>query len=325
MHILVTGGCGFIGSHIVEHHIEKGDEVFVVDDLSTGSIQNISQFQNNPKFRLEEADILTWDGIHKAAAWADRIYHMAAVVGVYRVIAEPIKVLATNILGCERLLRAAQASSKKPRILLASSSEVYGPGHGTNFKETDDLIVEAAAQNRWNYAVSKIADEAFGLSYARSLGLPITLLRLFNTVGPRQTGRYGMVVPRFIKQAVNGEPITVFGDGKQTRSFGDVRDVVQALDIIAQKPACIGEIMNMGNDHEITINNLAELIRKKASSSSAIQHVPYEKAYGEAFVDIKNRKPNLEKFFKLTGFKHQWTLEKTIEDLISKARQSIHE
>lgn len=325
MHILVTGGCGFIGSHIVEHHLEKGDDVFVVDDLSTGSIQNVSRFKTNPHFRLKQADILTWNGLKKAAAWADRIYHMAAVVGVYRVIAEPIKVLATNIPGCERLLRAVVASSWKPRILIASSSEVYGPGHGKGFKETDNLIIESAAQNRWNYAVSKIADEAFGLSYARSLGLPITLLRLFNTIGPRQTGRYGMVVPRFVNQAVKGEPITVFGDGNQTRSFGDVRDVVQALDIIAKTPACIGEIINVGNDHEITINDLAELIRKKANTSSPIQHIPYEEAYDKMFVDIKNRRPNLDKFFKLTGFKHQWTLEKTIDDLITKARPSIHE
>ncbi len=329
MHVLVTGGAGFIGSHLVEYHLNKGHKVHVVDDLSTGSLQNIAVFQGNPHFLFTQADVLTWSELEKSAAWADRIYHMAAVVGVYRVLAEPINVLATNIPGCERVLRAAAANGWKPRIMIASSSEVYGQSQGTDsgFKETDNLIIESAAKNRWNYAISKIADEAFGLSYTRELGIPITLMRFFNTVGPRQTGRYGMVVPRLVEQAVNNQPITVYGDGNQTRSFCDVRDTVLALDALANTTDSVGEIVNVGNDGEISINDLAELIRKRAGSKSHIVHVPYKEAYGEkfdeAYIDIQRRKPNLTKFFKLTGFQHHWTLEKTIDDLIARARHNV--
>ena len=317
MHVLVTGGCGFIGSHIVERHLKKGDNVHVIDDLSTGNIQNNSAFTENPKFRLDEADILTWPDLDHAVAWADRIYHMAAVVGVYRVLAEPIKVLTTNIPGCERILRAAAASSRRPRILLASTSEVYGPFNGKPFEETDNLVVEFGAQNRWNYAISKIADEAFGLSYAGSLGLPITIIRFFNTVGPRQTGRYGMVLPRFVSQAIRGQPITVYGDGNQRRCFCDVRDTVEILNLIAEAANSIGEIVNVGNNREISINDLAKLVLEMSNSKSPIQHISYEEAYGSPFLDIQRRVPNLEKLLSLTGFKHQWTLESTIEYLIS--------
>lgn len=322
MHILVTGGCGFIGSHLVEYHLTKGDMVHAVDDLSTGSLNNILPFQSNPNFRVDQADILTWDGLYEAVDWADRVYHMAAVVGVFRVLAEPIKVLATNIPGCERVLRAAVASKWMPRVLIASSSEVYGnTEHNHAFKESDNLQINSAAQNRWNYAISKIADEAFGLSYARRLNLPVTIIRFFNTIGPRQTGRYGMVLPRFIEQALSNTPITVYSDGKQTRSLCDVRDTVRILDILANSTSSIDEIVNVGFDQEISIKELAELTRQKTNSSSSIIHIPYEEAYGEAYTDIRNRKPNLEKLSRLTGYKHQWTLEDTIEDLISRARQ----
>lgn len=326
MHVLITGGCGFIGSHLVEYHLNKGNKVHVVDDLSTGSIHNVSAFQNNPNFQFDKADILTWSGLEKSAVWADQIYHMAAVVGVYRVLAEPINVLATNIPGCERVLRAVAATGWKPRVLIASSSEVYGQSLTDNigFKESDNLVIESAAKNRWNYAISKIADEAFGLSYARELNLPVTLIRFFNTIGPRQTGRYGMVVPRLVEQAVHNQPITVYGDGSQSRSFCDVRDTVVALDALANTPDSVGEIINVGNDREISINHLAELIRNRANSNSPIVHIPYEEAYGKAFgetfIDILRRRPNLEKFYGLTHFKHQWTLEQTIDDLITRVR-----
>jgi UDP-glucose 4-epimerase len=203
-HILVTGGAGFIGSHLVEYHLAKGDSVHAVDDLSTGTESNIAAFLDHPRFRFDQADILTWPALDKAAAWADRIYHMAAVVGVYRVLSEPIKVLATNVAGCERLLRAVHAGGWTPQVLIASSSEVYGSGINSNFREDSDLVIRSGAQSRWNYAISKLADEALGLSYARKYGLHVSIVRLFNTIGPRQKGHYGMVVPRFVEQALNG-------------------------------------------------------------------------------------------------------------------------
>ncbi len=323
MHVLITGGCGFIGSHIAEYHMDKGDVVHLIDDLSTGNFDNVEQFKDRPNFRFNQVDILTWPELERTVAWADRIYHMAAVVGVYRVMAEPIKVLSTNIPGCERLLRAAANSGWKPRILIASSSEVYGQGQGQAFAETDNIIIESAAHYRWNYAISKIADEAFGLSYAQSAHLPITLIRFFNTVGPRQSGRYGMVLPRFVEQAVANQPLTVYGDGEQTRCFCDVRDTVQALDRLANSQESIQEIVNVGNDREISMNELAQMVKTMSNSKSEIVHIPYEEAYGEVFLDIQRRKPNLEKFYRLTGYHHQWSLEATITDLIELARRKI--
>lgn len=320
MHVLITGGAGFIGSHLVQYHLAKDDRVHVVDDLSTGAKSNIAPFIGNPDFHFDEADILSWSGLEKAAAWADRIYHMAAVVGIYRVLAEPIKTLATNVAGCERLLRAIHAGGWTPQIILASSSEVYGSsGHGS-FREDDELVIRSGAQSRWNYAISKLADEALGLSYARKYGLHITVIRLFNTIGPRQTGRYGMVVPRFIDQAVRNQPLTLFGDGTQTRSFCDVRDTIVALDELAGIPESAGEIVNVGSDREISIIALAEKIRERAGSTSPIEYVPYLKAYGEGFEDLPHRRPMLEKLRRLTRFQPRWSLENTVDDLIRLAR-----
>lgn len=322
MHILITGGFGFIGSHIAENHLKKGHQVHVVDDLSTGNIQNLAPYLNDPNFRYDQADILTWPNIETVSRWADRVYHMAAVVGVYRVLAEPIKVLSTNIAGCERLLRGIASGGWRPQVIIASSSEVYGPSTKPEFAETDDIIIESGAENRWNYAVSKIADEAFGLSYARSMNLPITLVRFFNTVGPRQVGRYGMVLPRFIAQALANEPITVFGTGQQTRSFCDVRDTVQILDSLASNPESGNQIVNVGQNHEISMNDLANLVREKAKSSSSISHISYKEAYGQDYVDIERRKPCLEKLMRLTNYKFVWNLEDTVENLVSLARQN---
>lgn len=317
MHILVTGGCGFIGSHIVEHHLAKGDQIQVVDDLSTGSLQNITAFQGNSAFQFDQADISTWSGLKESVEWADRIYHMAAVVGVYRVIAEPLNVLGTNIAGTERILNAVSASRHHPRLIIASTSSVYGHSEKPILSEKDALIVAAPDHPLRDYAISKIADEALARAYFKTQKLAVTLARLFNTIGPRQTGRYGMVVPRFVQQACRNEPITIYGDGTQTRSFCDVRDVVDALDRLGGKAESHGEIVNVGRDSEISINELAEFIRKRVNSHSEIRHIPFQEAYGEEFADIKRRRPDLTKLYQLTGFKHKWTLEKTVDNLIS--------
>ena len=320
MHVLVTGGAGFIGSHLVERHLARGDHVHAVDDLSTGNVENIRPFLDHPHFRFEEADVLTWANIEKVATWADRVYHLAAVVGVYRVIAEPTKVLATNIAACERLLRAIASGSWKPQVVIASSSEVYGHNEVGVLDEDMDLRVSTRAGTRWNYSVSKIADEALGLSYARKFGIPVVLGRFFNTVGPRQTGRYGMVLPRFVQQAVRGEPITIYGSGNQTRSFCDVRDTVVALDLLAQHATPDGLVVNVGNDQEITIRELAELVASRAQSHSTLHQQSYREAYGEDFEDIQRRRPMLTRLRELTGFRHQYPLTRTIDDLIEIAR-----
>ncbi|MBD3655988.1 NAD-dependent epimerase/dehydratase family protein [Marinobacter sp.] len=321
MHILVTGGAGFIGSHISEYHLARGDKVHVVDNLSTGSLANIAGFQDTGRFHFDEADIVTWEGLDKAVAWADRIYHMAAVVGVYRVLREPVNTMATNIAGTDRLLRAVDRSSWSPQVILASSSEVYGPHTEPTLSEDDSLIIQSGAPLRWNYAISKLADEGFGLAYAREHNLAVLIARFFNTVGPRQTGRYGMVVPRFVQRAVAGEPITVFGDGEQTRAFCDVRDTVAILDRLASMPDLPnGEIVNVGSEREISINDLARLVIDCAGSQSAIEHIPYGEAYGAEFEDIRHRRPSLAKLRQLTGYEHRWSLEDTLHDLINRAR-----
>jgi UDP-glucose 4-epimerase len=323
MHVLVTGGAGFIGSHIVEHHLAKGDQIHVVDDLSTGSLANLQPFLDHPGFRFDEADILIWDGLAQAAAWADRIYHMAAVVGMYRVLEEPIQVLATNVAGTERLLRATLAGGWRPQVLIASSSEVYGPMATEELEEGADLHIRSGAVIRWNYAVSKLTDEALALSYYRKHNLPITIARLFNTIGPRQTARYGMVVPNFVRQALDGAAITVFGDGDQTRCFCDARDTVVFFDRLLDNPAAHGEIVNVGNEREVTIRELAEMVRRQTESSSPIRTVPYAEAYGEGFEDIHRRKPVLRKLYELTGHRHRYSLEDTLAELIQERRAQV--
>jgi UDP-glucose 4-epimerase len=325
MHVLITGGAGFIGSHLVDLHLACGDQVHVIDDLSTGVRANLAAHDDNPNFRFDEADILTWDRLDRAVGWADRIYHLAAVVGVYRVIAEPTKVLATNIAGTERLLRAAHDGGWQPQVVIASSSEVYGHNDEQVLREDQDLTVSTRAGTRWGYSVSKIADEALGLSYAQRFGIPAVIARFFNTVGPRQVGRYGMVVPRFVAQAVRNEPITVFGGGAQTRSFCDVRDTVVALDALATHAQRDTLVANVGNDREISIRDLAQLVIARAKSRSTIVDVPLKEAYGEDFEDIRRRRPDLTRLRRLTGFRHRFTLEQTIDDLVETERRRMAE
>jgi len=320
MHVLITGGAGFIGSHLVEYFLNKGDKVHAIDDLSTGTMDNILPFLANKNFRFDEANVLTWQGLEKAAAWADYIFHMAAVVGMFKVLSEPVNTLAVNIAGCERLLRAARSGNWNPHVILASSSEVYGSSKIIPFDEDSDLTIGSLTNLRWNYATSKLANETFGISYAKKFDMPVTIVRLFNTIGPRQTGRYGMVVPRFVEQAVSNQPITVFGNGSQTRSFCDVRDTVVILDRLASNPLSKGEIVNVGNDREISIKQLAELIKERAGSSSPIIYIPYEEVYGREYQDVIRRKPSLRKMYELTKYQHKWTLEDTIDDLIARHR-----
>ena len=321
MHVFVTGGAGFIGSHVVEYHLARGDRVHVVDDLSTGSLENLRPHLDHPNFQFDEADILTWSELTRVAAWADRVVHLAAVVGMLRVLAEPIRVLAINIAATERLFRAIESGGWRPQVLVASSSEVYGPRAEGALDEEADLTLPSGAVVRWNYAVSKLADEALALSYHRKRGIPVTVVRFFNTIGPRQRGRYGMVAPRFVAQAVAGEPMTVFGDGLQRRSFCDVRDTVALLDDLASNPASAGQIVNVGNDREISILDLAQAVKEQAGSDSPIVHVPYEEAYGDEFEEVPCRRPRLDRLRQLTSHRHRYSLEDTLADLVARACQ----
>lgn len=320
MHVLITGGAGFIGSHLAAHHLAAGDQVYVVDNLSTGTLANIEPFRGQPGFRFAEADILHWNGLGQAVAWADRIYHMAAVVGVKKVLEDPVAVISTNMTGTERILRAIHSGGWNPQVVIASTSEVYGFNEKNAFAETDHIVLPSAGRLRWTYAVTKLADEFLAFSYARQYGLNIVVVRLFNTIGPNQVGHYGMVVPSFVSQAVANEPLTVFGDGEQTRSFCDVRDTVVALDRLAGCPEAWGEVVNVGNDQEISIRGLAELIVRRADSTSPLHFISYADAYGEEFEDVTHRRPVLNKLRALTGFEPEWALADTIDDLIERAR-----
>ncbi len=321
MQALVTGGAGFIGSHLVELLLRQGHSVQVIDDLSTGRVSNVSPFMAHPQFRLIEADVATWDGLDEAAAGADRIYHLAAVVGVRRVLNDPLRVLATNVTGTERVLKAAAVSGARPRVVIASTSEVYGFSDSPRLSESTDLLFKAGCGTRWTYAMTKLMGEHFAATYARAYGFPVAILRLFNTVGLRQSPQYGMVLPNFVRQAVRGLPITVHGDGNQTRSFCDVRDTVEMIARLGEVNLAVGDIVNVGNDQEITINDLAQLTRRLADSSSEIRHLSHVEAYGQDFADVTRRCPDLTRMHDLTGFSHRWTLTRTIKELIDHERR----
>lgn len=318
MNILITGGAGFIGSNLVEYHLAKGDSVYVIDDLSSGKLENISSYLTNPNFHFEKANLLTTPRLDEAVKWSDRIYHFAAVIGIFRVLAEPVNVVETNIQGSERLFRSVLECGGNKRIVFASSSCVYG--EATYLKEDSDLIINQVANPLLGYGISKLAVEIIAKAYFKAHQMPITLIRFFNVIGPKQTGFYGMVVPRFIKQACNNEPMTIFGGGTQTRSFCDVRDAIEMVNLLVSKEESIGEVFNVGADSEISINALAELVKQRTGSSSEFKYVPYEEAYGADFSDTQQRRPILDKLHSLVDFKHQWTLEKSIDDLISRYR-----
>jgi UDP-glucose 4-epimerase len=308
--ILVTGGAGFIGSHLVERLLSDGRSVVVIDDFSTGSAENLRVVKKNPRLKVIRSKISRCKELPKLAAKSEFIYHLAATVGVELVVKSALNVLESNFRETQVLFHAA-AKSGVP-VLLASTSEVYGKSAKPEFSEDDDLLIGPPNQSRWSYACSKLSDEFFALASAREKNLPVIIARLFNTVGPRQTGRYGMVLPRFIAAAKKNQPLKVFGDGKQTRCFCLVNDVVEALVHLKNSPKARGEIFNIGGTEEVSILELAELVVKTLGSKSKVEFVPYEKAYAPGFDDMRRRKPRVDKLERFLNFRPQTSLKEII-------------
>jgi len=309
--IIVTGGAGFIGSHLVERLLQDGKSVVVIDDLSTGSLENLSSIISHPKLEVITSKISDCPNLDSLAASAESIYHLGAAVGVELVVRSPIRVLETNLHETEVVLRAATAAGVP--LLLTSTSEVYGKNLKPGFDEEDDLLIGPPHQARWSYACSKLMDEFLALAFAKEKSLPVTIVRLFNTVGPRQTGRYGMVLPRFISAARQGQPLLVYGDGQQTRCFCYVADTVEALVRLQGCSSARGQIFNVGSTEEISILDLARKVKQQLGSRSEIQFVPYLEAYGADFDDMRRRKPLVDKLESFVGFRPATQLQRTIE------------
>ncbi len=297
---LITGGAGFIGSHIAEGLLTRGNEVYIIDDLSTGSIENIDHLRDDPNLHYVIDTIANESVLAELVDRCDTIFHMAAAVGVKLVVEQPVRTIETNIYGTEAVLR--HAAGKGKRVVLASTSEVYGKSARVPFREEDVMVLGPSTTRRWGYACSKAIDEFLALAYFHEHGLPVTIMRFFNTVGPRQVGTYGMVVPRFVRAALRGEPLRIHGDGIQTRCFSFVGDVVDAVIKVALGAHTIGEVYNVGTDEEISIAELAERVVAVCNSSSPIVHVPYEEAYGEGFEDMRRRVPDLGKIRQAIGY-----------------------
>lgn len=317
--IMITGGAGFIGSHLTERLLAEGFSVTVVDDFSTGRRDNLAAVANDPRLRVIESKVSICPGLAELVAECAYVFHLAAAVGVELVLRSPIHTLKTNLDETEAILAAA-CPARVP-VLLASTSEVYGKSQKDEFSENDDLLIGPPTLARWSYACSKLMDEFLALAYWRERGLPITIARVFNTVGPRQTGMYGMVLPRFIAAATADVPIQVYGDGLQTRCFCDVTDTVEAFVRLQRTQAANGEVFNVGSDSEITLRGLAEKVREVLQSSSPIELVPYDVAYGPGFEDMRRRKPSLAKLQRFTGFKPATSLEKIIQRAATNLRQ----
>ncbi|MFM1945024.1 MAG: hypothetical protein RI897_4006 [Verrucomicrobiota bacterium] len=310
MRFVVTGGAGFIGSHLVERLLAEGHWVQVVDDLSTGSLDNLAGCAGDPRLEVEVATVSGSESLVRWVGEADGVYHLAAAVGVELVVKHPIRTIETNLDETEVVLKAARRG--RGRVLVTSTSEVYGKSPRPAFSEEDDLIIGSPQLARWSYACSKLMDEFLAMAYAREHGLAVTVVRLFNTVGPRQTGRYGMVVPRFVEAALAGVPLRVYGDGLQTRCFCDVRDTVEALYRLLGCGAAVGEVVNVGTDWEVSIEGLAREVISLLGSSSKIERVPYDVAYAPGFEDMLRRRPVIEKCERLTGFRPGTGLEEII-------------
>lgn len=310
-HALITGGAGFIGSHLTERLLSEGARVTVIDDLSTGSLDNLKAAQANPRFRFIQGKVSECSDLAGVVGEATQIFHLAAAVGVELVVRSPVRVIETNLHETEVLFKAATA--KRTPVLLASTSEVYGKSTKHVFSEEDDLLIGPPTHARWSYACSKLMDEFLALAYAKEHNLPVIIARFFNTVGPRQTGRYGMVLPRFIAAAQRGESLRVYGDGSQSRCFCYVQDTVEALVRLTHTPGAINQIFNIGGTEEISIAKLAELVIQTLGSKSGVELVPYNEAYEPGFEDMRRRKPSVDKLEKFTGFKPRTSLREIIE------------
>jgi UDP-glucose 4-epimerase len=311
---LITGGAGFIGSHLAEHLLQLGQHVTLIDDLSTGRLVNLAPIQDHPNLQIVIEDIRNVQVIDRLVSECDIIYHLAAVVGVQKIVSEPINTIEINIGGTEVLLQTARRYRKK--IMIASTSEVYGKGVSFPFREDDDRLLGATTRNRWAYATSKAIDEFLALAYHKEVDLPVVIFRLFNTVGPRQTGKYGMVVPRFVRWALDGLPLQVYGDGNQSRCFGNVKDVVQAIHLLSEEPRAIGQVFNIGSTEEVSIHQLAERVKARTGSESEIKLIPYDQAYEPGFEDFERRVPSIEKIASTIEWKPTTPLDVTIDQII---------
>lgn len=313
-HALITGGAGFIGSHLAERLLAHGYQVTIIDNLSTGRIKNIARLDGNPNFRAAIEDIRNIHVMDRLVSECDIIFHLAAAVGVQRIISEPIETIETNIGGTEVVLKTARRYRKK--VMIASTSEVYGKGIRIPFAEDDDTVMGPTIRNRWSYAASKAIDEFLALAYHKEVGLPVVIFRLFNTVGPRQHGQYGMVLPRFVSWALRNEPLQVYGDGQQQRCFCNVGDVVAAIHALSQTPEAVGQVFNIGSNEEITILALAERVKARTGSCSEIRLIPYDEAYEAGFEDFRRRVPSLEKIGRTIGWAPTTSLDETIDQII---------
>ena len=322
MHVLITGGAGFIGTHLTRRLLARGDTVSILDNLTTGSFDNIQEFASHPLYHFA---IDTLDNplvLDRLASQADAIIHLAAAVGVQLVVEKPTETIETNVLGTHAVLNAARRY--RCRTIIASTSEVYGKGVKIPFSEEDDLLLGSSTRSRWSYAASKLLDEFLGLAAHREYGLPVTVVRFFNTVGPGQTGRYGMVVPRFVRQAIQNEAITVYGDGMQSRCFCHVQDTIRAIELLLDRPqSTAGEIYNIGSNHEITINELATEIIARSGSTSTIQLVPYSEAYAPGFEDMRRRVPDTSKIYAAVGWQATRKLHDILDDVIAFERRRL--
>jgi nucleoside-diphosphate-sugar epimerase len=321
MRYLITGGAGFIGGHLCELLLSQGHRVVAIDNLSTGRADNIAHLRPLPHFQFVHETIGNAQVLDRLTSESDVVVHLAAAVGVQLIVQDPVHTIQTNIMGTEAVLVAAQRYNCK--VLIASTSEVYGKGVRVPFREDDDRLMGPTTRSRWAYATSKAVDEFLGLAYHSQYGLPVVVMRLFNTVGPRQTGRYGMVVPRFVRQALKGEPLTVYGDGSQSRCFSDVADVTRAIAQLAEEREAVGQVFNVGSTEEVTIRELAERVIALTGSSSAISYVPYEEAYAPGFEDMQRRVPSIERIHRLIGYAPRFTLDETLRRVIEYEKKAL--
>lgn len=318
---LITGGAGFIGSHLSEQLLKRAWDVTIIDDLSTGNFRNIGHLTKNPRFHIAIDTIDNETVMDRLVSECDIVFHLAAAVGVQLIVKDAVRTIETNITGSDMVLKVANRYRKK--VLIASTSEVYGKTTKTPFREDDDMVLGPTSKSRWAYACSKAIDEFLALAYHRKYNLPVVVVRFFNTVGPRQTGAYGMVVPRFVRAALLNEDITIYGDGKQSRCFGNVEDVVRGVIALAQEPRAVGQVFNLGATQEISIEGLARRIIQLTGSRSKLAYIPYDKAYESGFEDMRRRVPDISKAGRLVGYKPRVTLDETIRRVTKSIRAEL--